>query len=427
MKILIIAYYFPPSNGAASLRPYYWAKYWSEAGHTITVLTRCNAGSLELPELPGVEIVSLPHFDIYSLFRQKDKNITSDAIFKQCKHKPSLFKRFVFFVQRKTGILSGVRMPEPADFWYFPTKIWLKHSNKKWDFAISTCGPYVTHCVGYTTKKLKNTTHWVADYRDLWSYHYFYKGLFPFSTIERFLEKSIIKKADLLSTVDQLLAKKLHFEFQKRVLFSLNGYDEVEPEPTPMPNGIILAYTGTFYPDIQNIIPLCLALSKLQKDDPIVYEKIKILFVAPGNSAMIRKTFQYYAIESCLDIREKISHAASIYIQKNAHALLFFDYWDFKQNKLIPLMSVKLIEYCFSGNPIFFIGAPNKSYRYEFASNIRNNVYFDSPNQLVKRIIEVGNKNNSIRDNSDKNEMKYLTRKNTSLTLLKEIMNSLNL
>ena len=39
MKILIVSTYFPPANSIASLRPYSWAKWWSRAGHDITVLT----------------------------------------------------------------------------------------------------------------------------------------------------------------------------------------------------------------------------------------------------------------------------------------------------------------------------------------------------------------------------------------------------
>ena len=39
MKILIVSYYFPPQNSIASLRPYSWAKWWSRAGHDVTVLT----------------------------------------------------------------------------------------------------------------------------------------------------------------------------------------------------------------------------------------------------------------------------------------------------------------------------------------------------------------------------------------------------
>ena len=39
MKILIVSTFFPPQNSIASLRPYSWAKWWSRAGHDVTVLT----------------------------------------------------------------------------------------------------------------------------------------------------------------------------------------------------------------------------------------------------------------------------------------------------------------------------------------------------------------------------------------------------
>ena len=41
MRILIIAYYFPPETHAtmASLRPYSWANYWSKMGHEVCIIT----------------------------------------------------------------------------------------------------------------------------------------------------------------------------------------------------------------------------------------------------------------------------------------------------------------------------------------------------------------------------------------------------
>ncbi|RMG05815.1 MAG: hypothetical protein D6735_04915 [Acidobacteria bacterium] len=38
-KILIVTAFFPPQNSIASLRSYSWAKYWSQSGYNVTVLT----------------------------------------------------------------------------------------------------------------------------------------------------------------------------------------------------------------------------------------------------------------------------------------------------------------------------------------------------------------------------------------------------
>ncbi len=40
MKILLIAYYYPPINSGGSVRPEKMAKYLSKFGHNITVLTQ---------------------------------------------------------------------------------------------------------------------------------------------------------------------------------------------------------------------------------------------------------------------------------------------------------------------------------------------------------------------------------------------------
>lgn len=39
MRILIVSTFFPPENSIASFRPYSWAKWWSRAGHEVTVVS----------------------------------------------------------------------------------------------------------------------------------------------------------------------------------------------------------------------------------------------------------------------------------------------------------------------------------------------------------------------------------------------------
>ena len=39
LKIVIISYSWPPRNAISVHRPYSWARYWSEQGNDVTVLT----------------------------------------------------------------------------------------------------------------------------------------------------------------------------------------------------------------------------------------------------------------------------------------------------------------------------------------------------------------------------------------------------
>ena len=42
MRILLVSAYFPPPENVASLRAQAFARYWSEAGEQVTVLTTGN-------------------------------------------------------------------------------------------------------------------------------------------------------------------------------------------------------------------------------------------------------------------------------------------------------------------------------------------------------------------------------------------------
>ena len=62
MKILIIAKYFPPQNSIASLRPYSWAKWWSNLGHEVTVVSTKKIpweNDLKL-DCSGFDLIEIP-------------------------------------------------------------------------------------------------------------------------------------------------------------------------------------------------------------------------------------------------------------------------------------------------------------------------------------------------------------------------------
>jgi hypothetical protein len=63
MRILIVSTFFPPLNSIASHRPYSWARYWTLAGHDVTVLT---TEKQEDPHVglavdnPGYKVIEVP-------------------------------------------------------------------------------------------------------------------------------------------------------------------------------------------------------------------------------------------------------------------------------------------------------------------------------------------------------------------------------
>ena len=73
LNILIISHSFPPYMNVGGLRAYSWAKYWSELGHNITVMTSKNRGEfsytsifkIDMPE--NIEIIEIDN-PLYKYF-----------------------------------------------------------------------------------------------------------------------------------------------------------------------------------------------------------------------------------------------------------------------------------------------------------------------------------------------------------------------
>ena len=65
-RIVIVTYDWPPRNAISIHRPYAWARYWSEAGAQVTVLTAIKQPfdeplDLHMPQLQEVEVIEVPY------------------------------------------------------------------------------------------------------------------------------------------------------------------------------------------------------------------------------------------------------------------------------------------------------------------------------------------------------------------------------
>ena len=66
LKITIITYSWPPRNSMSTHRPYSWARYWSEKGADVTVITAKkkifdHPLDMELPKLEGVKVIEVSY------------------------------------------------------------------------------------------------------------------------------------------------------------------------------------------------------------------------------------------------------------------------------------------------------------------------------------------------------------------------------
>lgn len=348
MRILIVSTFFPPLNSIASLRPHSWAKFWSLEGHDVTVLTMeklpCPANDLKLP-CEGFKVIEAPAPSLLKKLKQGNPTPSKES-------KQGWKSRCIEYLRFKKGVFNACRMPDFTDLWVRPA-LKAVASEAPYDLVISTAGPYSTHIVAHRIKKRGQAKKWVADYRDTWSNNYIYPGLAPFKWFETWLEKSLLKNADLITTVSEPFAEQFKVLHRSPVLSIENGFDPSDLEALsaasifPDDGKIRIVHTGSLYLGKRDPTPLFRILKQLQ--DP----RYEVLFVGE-RQANLGALIEEYGVSSWVKEVGRVSREEALKMQRDADALLFLPWND---PSVDGVLTGKIFEYLFSGTPILAVGA----------------------------------------------------------------------
>ena len=214
LRITIISYDWPPRNSVSTHRPYSWARYWSENGHEVKVLTAKKKSfdsplDLDLPKLKGVKVIEVS-YKIFGGFILKVSFIEKIGKW--------LRKKFI----NHLGPIS-----DPRNAWLYASSPVLSKLARESDVVISTYGPEAAHIIGYKMKILYPSIYWIADYRDLWSDNPSFLET-PKKLKEKIQnkEKKIVGEyADLVTTVSEDMCERLNKLHNKITIKITNGFD----------------------------------------------------------------------------------------------------------------------------------------------------------------------------------------------------------
>jgi glycosyltransferase involved in cell wall biosynthesis len=369
LKILIISHFFPPHNSIASLRPYSWAKYWTKAGHDVTVLTsEKGISSVDLSlDVSAFNVLTYKsmYSKVYNL-RNKVKSVEVSGAEKIATKKTSLMKVFLLFLHKKMqklGVFTwDARLPNFVATGQ--SNAYAKVYDQNWDIVISTFAPYSSHQVAYRLKKERKVKKWIVDYRDLWTETHLYKGLFPFTLYEEYLEHKINTCADMITTVSQPLADTLIEKYKiSNVEVIENGFDFDDlvmlPESKFWSDGKIrIIYTGTIYQGFRDPSPLFSAIQRISKsDNRALLDDLEVLFYGTANEYLSQLISDY-------DVQAYVKHCGMLkrdqvlHIQRDADILLFLE---FESEQTKGILTGKLFEYLASGTFIWVVGLSQDS------------------------------------------------------------------
>ena len=383
-RILIISTYFPPQPSIASLRAYSFAKYWARMGNDVTVLTTAKVSQFDIGwhmPMQGFDVVEVPYVNIlYGIKRIFKRPLQAKNIGHKREHEitsetKKAFSVRTFFMNTgkkalvslgNYGFFTTARIPDVHDTWIRPgvKKGEVLMKQKKFDWIYSSYGPPASHIVAGILSK-RHGCCWVADYRDLWIEGHIYPGMWPFTVLEKYLEKKYVgNHADIITTVSEPLANTLQNKFRSTVYIIENGYDE-DDYCQDFPSYFRdtkkrIVYTGSIYPGKRDPSPLFAAIASMAQSDKPMREKLlnefEVLFFG-AKSDWLNSLIKKYRVQQWVKYMGSVSRVNTLRIQKQADILLFLE-WE--NGSVDGILTGKLFEYLAMRKPILGVGVSPK-------------------------------------------------------------------
>jgi len=376
-RVLFISWFFPPLRGIASLRPGKWAKYLPYSGYWPIVVTADKSAydELDLPvEVIRGEVHEVPYFNPLMEARKRVAPFPTSGLKDEGTSGKWGFRAVMFrFGVRLVGLFESrgcltvtARMPSFYEFWAMSgvrvvEKV-LRRYGGEVRAMVSTSGPPASHLLAWYVKWKHPNIRWVADYRDLWTQNPNFPGLFPFTYLEKVLERRILSRADAVVTVSEGLAHVLRVHCGGKVHIIENGFDEEEMESIPARISASpvysLVYTGTIYVSRQDPIPLFTALKGLasrgeMQGSPGVL--VRFLVTNRQGKEYLQGLVESFALGDVVQVDPAVSHREAIGIQKGADALLLLEKESTAPNEQ-GVLTGKVFEYLAARKPILGVG-----------------------------------------------------------------------
>ena len=210
----------------------------------------------------------------------------------------------------------------------------------------SSFRPFVDHYAAYTLKKRNPDIYWIADFRDLIIDPHYGHILFPGTQHQYF--KKIFKRADLLTTVSDGLAKKLK-EYNNNVITIRNGIRKIPDEIAPVHCKYFrIAYTGSMFLNKRNASPVFTSLVDLINQKLIDQDDVRIVYAGKDGHYWTGIAEQY-GLDSILINKDIVEDEEVKKIQKSACINLLLTV---SSDQLQGVLTGKMVEYFEAGSPV---------------------------------------------------------------------------
>ncbi len=362
-KVLIIAYYWPPTGGGGVYRWVKFVKYLREYGWEPIVYTPLNPEAAirdesllkNIPEdITVIKRKITEPYNLYKFFTGKKKDHTIDNFVEKKKSGNSFKDKLSIWIR------GNLFIPDARCMWIKPSSRFLKKWLKKnpVDVIVSTGTPHSMHMIALKVSKKLNIP-WLADFRDPWTKIDFYQQLMLSKCANRKhhrLERKVLKSANRVVTVSNNWGQLMKDLGAKNVSVINNGYDEDDFQflPVETDSDFSVTHVGVLNKD-RNPVELWQVFSNLCEESLEFREKLKLRFLGSVDYT-IRDNLEKFSLIENAEFLSYVPHDEALKISaKSAILLLLLN----NTHDVMGRIPGKLYEYLASQRPILLIGPEN--------------------------------------------------------------------
>ncbi|MEO0557128.1 MAG: glycosyltransferase [Bacteroidota bacterium] len=258
IRLLVVAYYFPPAGGAGVQRATKWVKYLPEMGVEPVVLTVREGAyphrdNTLAQEVVGAEVhrtAALDPFGVYGALTGRTREQAVAERTGRVGDSPALAERFARWMR------GNIFIPDARVGWvpFALAEARRIHRERPLDAILTTGPPHSVHLTGRRASRSLGLP-WVADFRDPWTSMNYYQDLpmsDPVRAFDKRLERGVLQSADAVVTVSPALARQLDADGDLppgTVQVIHNGADDAdfETRDAVRTDAFVLAHIGSFY------------------------------------------------------------------------------------------------------------------------------------------------------------------------------------
>lgn len=361
MRVLIVAFWFPPSNLIGAVQVGKLARYLHRGGHDVRVLTTDLAEDRSLAlEIPAEHVV---YTEFHSAAAWLDRAVrlvrrrpgaASAASLKAAEGGGTAAADFLWDRVRRQ-YYGLIHIPDLRIGWLKTGVPAGRRLIEQWrpDIIFASAPPFTGLILAHRLGR-EFSIPWIADFRDLWVDNPYYSEPRWRKPIDAVLERITVRDAASLVTVSPLWAEQLRRRHGKHATVIYNGYAAEDFPPTPPSAGdggpvLTIRYTGTIYRGFRDPSPLFAAIGLL----PDAFRnRVTVEFRGDiGNE--LHELAAGCGVDDRIAIRPRVPYRKALQLQMEADVLLLLQWNDARDEGNLP---GKLFEYFYARRPILFIG-----------------------------------------------------------------------